>query len=865
MFITRLREIQIHLIVTVAVSACASTGEMASPQTEFHGKDQFTIGAAHVCCGANNEWDDKNKKCKNKKVVYNKDSKQHIVKLKKHTIVIPSEFFSNYRDENNDYHDIRENINQFFIGFQEYADNIKKYNKRSKEKKRKKHVLVYMNGGLNKVSSVKRQAFNQIDCMMDVGFYPVFLIWDTGPVTSYFEQSFYVNNGLREDTFRFDLGLINFTADVLQGIARVAKTYNDQIDLFQEAVFPSENSGYRPVYDWTPKYNPNNPVSEDNNIYIRSNTDTPEYTARRIGKSLVYSATVGVRALTTMLWDPLGEAAWENMLRKSRMTVSRPEDYRPSLRPDDNDAENFDKAVRERYLKGSGAFSRFMFELELCSKRKARINDPQDGSPLCADSYDRRTSKFKPADKKTRKGIIRAFRNSSITLIGHSMGAIVINELLLRYPNLNYSDIVFMAAATSLRDVQRTLVPFMRHKMKRKDDVRFYNLMLHPRNDARETIVYGAFPSGSLLESIDMLFEDPPSMLDRTFGKWRNVRHAKDLIDKDVRSRMFFKVFGFEPSSEHDDDPKSCREAGFRPADPRAHGDFNNTCQYFWLPEFWTPTRDFVGPTTPATANRFRPRRPFSRTASKQSPRFRERSASIPIRVPRTLTDFPTRLMRGQIQSEKGAVLVRSDQADVAAMGAHDFLGDGQPQSSAPCRTGEGFEQPGARGFGKTGAGIGDIDSHPAVILMSIDENLSALHGVGRVPTQVEDDAKQLVPVGGDHQVRANSVVPRQLALGGWGQGGAGIGHQGGKRKPAGLDFGFPGSGEIQGLLTQSHGTIDGLHQQGCLLANFGVFTHRQAVGNQNGARQYVSQIMVDLAHGLAERGETRLLPQGPA
>jgi pimeloyl-ACP methyl ester carboxylesterase len=158
-----------------------------------------------------------------------------------------------------------------------------------------------------------------------------------------------------------------------------------------------------------------------------------------------------------------------------------------------------------------------------------------------------------------------------VTLIGHSMGAIVLNELIRTYDQIEYDDIVYMGAAASIRDLIRVVVPYLQ----RHPSARFYNLMLHPRIEAWELTWHGMVPSGSLLEWVDEMYEPPKTMLDRTLGKWRNLRLAKHLLDLDSQKQMVFKVFGGNADK------------------PRMHGEFNDADTCFWNPWFWVD-EDFV-------------------------------------------------------------------------------------------------------------------------------------------------------------------------------------------------------------------------------------------------------------------------------
>src|SRR5205807_7605742 len=94
-----------------------------------------------------------------------------------------------------------------------------------------------------------------------------------------------------------------------------------------------------------------------------------------------------------------------------------------------------------------------------------------------------------------------------ITLVGHSMGAIVLNELVRRSTTegVHYDNIVYMAAACSVRDFQRSVVPYMQ----RHTTTNFYNLCLHPVNEVRERHAADLVPRGSLLVWIDDMYSNP--------------------------------------------------------------------------------------------------------------------------------------------------------------------------------------------------------------------------------------------------------------------------------------------------------------------------------------------------------------------
>jgi len=110
--------------------------------------------------------------------------------------------------------------------------------------------------------------------------------------------------------------------------------------------------------------------------------------------------------------------------------------------------------------------------------------------------------------------------------------------------------VVYLGSAASVADSLRALLAYLEEH----PDTDFFNLMLHPRAEDRERSAYGFAPDGSLLVWIDSMYEHPHSFVERTFGRWDNVKPAMHLIpgpdDSDdaraLRNRMHFRVLAVE-------------------------------------------------------------------------------------------------------------------------------------------------------------------------------------------------------------------------------------------------------------------------------------------------------------------------------
>src|SRR5439155_20196527 len=110
--------------------------------------------------------------------------------------------------------------------------------------------------------------------------------------------------------------------------------------------------------------------------------------------------------------------------------------------------------------------------------------------------------------------------NLEVTLVGHSMGTIILNRVV-RDSEINFANIVYMGAACSVEDFSRSVLPFM----EKHPDTQFYNLTLHPVAEAGEWYPWLADlpPRGSLLIWIDNFLSNPVTEQERTLGRWRNL------------------------------------------------------------------------------------------------------------------------------------------------------------------------------------------------------------------------------------------------------------------------------------------------------------------------------------------------------
>ncbi|MEE8506918.1 MAG: hypothetical protein V3S40_11955, partial [Kiloniellales bacterium] len=275
-------------------------------------------------------------------------------------------------------------------------------------------LLIYVNGGLNSIETSVERAREQVPCMARAGYFPVFLVWRSSFTDAYWEQISRVRNGRVYPGTRLTTP-IYLIADLGQGVARAPATYLSQMGRFLDTaetsmgdIFSKEPSG----------------IAEAPGLNVRY--DGPGQDLEGFApNALLFGLTAPIKLVTTPFVDAFGRTAWENMVRRTRTTIRKPAEFDPKRR---------DISEIRRYPKGTGGFSKFFAELEHCVRNDARCIAPETAEALS---------------------------DVEITVIGHSMGATILNDLLRLYDELPYRNVVYMGAATSIRRFLETVAPVM--------------------------------------------------------------------------------------------------------------------------------------------------------------------------------------------------------------------------------------------------------------------------------------------------------------------------------------------------------------------------------------------------------------------
>ncbi|MCW5203477.1 hypothetical protein VU12_11130, partial [Desulfobulbus sp. US4] len=406
------------------------------------------------------------------------------------------------------------------LSYEQKLDNYLK-NIITKLKKSDKELLIYVHGGLNKEKDALERAKKKYDLILNDKKnprYPVFVNWRSGPFTTYWDHVWGIRQGEKEKhslTKLLTVPVYLFT-DFANSLANAPKAWTvTGIHMLRSTLHAKEEEDICADIK----------ALQRTNIYFDGDQDTS-----KLSRYIRWLVTSPSKVVTTPFTYTLAKPAWDIMLRRTNTLFYTPEDLQKQSHEKKDQGGNMQKIgeakgkivrpvmlPRKEFKSGNGALYRFLSALE-----------------------DSEASKVK------------------ITIIGHSMGAIVVNNIINLGLNLTYENIIHMASADSTENLFNKVVPYIDCSLagtcNNKTKVNFYSLYLHPDNENREVSVQGLTPSGSLLTWIDEQYTVPKTVLDKRSGRWDNMVQAVDLISSErnyekqrynVKGQMHFTIFGY--------------------------------------------------------------------------------------------------------------------------------------------------------------------------------------------------------------------------------------------------------------------------------------------------------------------------------
>jgi hypothetical protein len=141
-----------------------------------------------------------------------------------------------------------------------------------------------------------------------------------------------------------------------------------------------------------------------------------------------------------------------------------------------------------------------------------------------------------------------------ITLVGHSMGTLVLDSLIQEFSQIPFRRIVYLASASSIEDIKASVIPQLRYNKNSE----FYAFNLSRINEVREMRGWGLAPQGSLLVWIDSFFGGVYTPMQLRFGRESNLKDVRFNPPSDVKNRFWVGIF-----------------RGRGKGEPKNHGDFD--------------------------------------------------------------------------------------------------------------------------------------------------------------------------------------------------------------------------------------------------------------------------------------------------
>ena len=388
------------------------------------------------------------------------------------------------------------------------------------------NILIYVFGGMNTLDETVERSANLSRAISETSdYYPILVNWESSLFDAYYDHLVWYRRGVRDPYLGPALSPFYLMADLGRAFTRLP------INLVFQSYGMYANYALAPQVD-------EDDAAEIQGLRIRAYIGE-DYTplSQVILRQIVYTLGFPARVITTPLIDAGGKNAWDTMLRRTQ-TV-----FRRAHTIDITDDERFDIA----FSPPDGALSILMDAL--------------------VELYHQDT-------------------NYVFTLIGHSMGPIILNELICRYYMLPYHNIVYLAPSCTIREFGNSVIPYMCINT----NCTFYNLCLHQNADANDMMWWVFLPRGSILEWIDTFLGDPLILTDLTLGKWENSIRSLPRLSEEFRSRVVIKAFGI-------DDPATNKIMLDK---PEQHTDFGDPALRFWEPKFWSidvkPSRATLSP-----------------------------------------------------------------------------------------------------------------------------------------------------------------------------------------------------------------------------------------------------------------------------
>jgi pimeloyl-ACP methyl ester carboxylesterase len=398
----------------------------------------------------------------------------------------------------------------------------------------KKQLLIFIHGGLNTQVGTIERAADLRQPIKDGGYYPIFINWQSSLFSSYFDHLLHIRKGEDFDWKGIPFAPFYLLSDVSRSIARAPVVWSFLFwnDIGSIPFVRSE--------DVTDAARIARDVTSEGVIDLTAGDDKREWREKFLS-GFSWVVTLPTKIVLAPIIDAFGKSAWDVMVRRTGLLFHTDGDFstESQVAKDAHANRGF------QHVQAHGGLSVFMRRLQ---------------------------------EEIARNGGAEAW---DITLVGHSMGTIVLNTIVQDFgisPSgaMPFNRIIFMAGAATLKDYEASIFPYL---MKNRN-AQFYHLTLHPQAEIRdrwEFVPYADLPPrGSLLVWVDDFLANPGTPHDRTVGSYSNLMVGLHNTPDELRRRIHIKAFHAGASVEE--------------TDPQHHGQFSAPFK-FWKRECWEPKR----------------------------------------------------------------------------------------------------------------------------------------------------------------------------------------------------------------------------------------------------------------------------------
>ncbi len=470
----------------------------------------------------------------------------------------------------------------------------------------KRQPLIFVHGGMNTLKGAIERAYALTPVMKQDGYYPIFICWNSSLISSWWQHIVSTRNGRdgSGDTLLMkSITVPTYLAtDIATSVVRLPRSL---LDLTRSTTKPHFENDYPEVQDSLTRF-----------LALRNAMQAAGGSARPSG-FCEGNALALVKRINS--WRSLDRAepislddlnlslarGWTSVHRDPSSSNWRPIDV--SL---GRDTRKFGMDTLTRQLGGWGCFPSKLLVIGAFSGagseawgvmlRRVEMmfhheNSYQPG--VGSAKFSAGSSHYNETNPDTRRSsstgvgalavLLREIesrqksgRLGPVTLIGHSMGAIVSNRALAEFPSINYQRVVYLAAAASVIDTHTSVVPYLQAH----PQTHFHNVCLHPRAEELEGSWsqrwWGEFvPRGSLLVWIDDLLNNPRTLQERTMGSFENALLASSLFPPAIQGQMHMTALSVGPYPIIANNKETIESA-------QTHGSFGD--HKFWQSGFAT-------------------------------------------------------------------------------------------------------------------------------------------------------------------------------------------------------------------------------------------------------------------------------------